>query len=121
MIKLPYKELKIWQKSIELTKSVYLITKKFPKEEVYGLTSQIRRSAVSIPSNIAEGSQRTSDKEFANFILISKGSLAELETQLILAKDFNYANEDEIENLLTISEELNKMLFAFHKTLIAAR
>lgn len=121
MIKLPYKELKIWQKGMDLAKSIYKLTRSFPKEEAYGLTSQIRRSAISIPSNIAEGSQRISDKEFSNFILISKGSLAELETQLILAKDFNYADEIEMENLLRTSEELNKMLFAFHKKLTAAR
>lgn len=106
---------------MELVRHLYVMTKEFPRDEVYGLTSQIRRSAISIPSNIAEGSQRVSDKEFAHFILIAKGSLAELETQLILAKDFKYEGESELEKLLNLCDELSKMLFAFHQKLIANR
>lgn len=117
MLKLPYKKLLIWQKALSLTKLVYVLTKKFPKEEVYGMTSQIRRSAISAPSNIAEGSQRNSDKEFANFILIAKGSLAELETQMILSNEFSYVSEEGVENVMKEISELDRMLFAFHKKL----
>jgi four helix bundle protein len=85
-----HKELDIWKESIELTKKIYLITKDFPKEETYGLTSQIRRACVSIPSNISEGSARNHDNEFIQFLYISLGSLAELDTQLIIAKEIGY-------------------------------
>ncbi len=119
MIKLPYKELKIWKKGLELTRLIYEATFKFPIEEKYGLTSQIRRSAVSIPSNIAEGSQRKTDKEFSKFIAIAKGSLAELETQLIIFKMLKYFKTNEYENLMIRINELNKMLIAFYKKLTA--
>ena len=87
-----HKDLDIWKESIELTKKIYLITKNFPKEEIYGLTSQIRRSCISIPSNIAEGSARNHDKEFIQFLYISLGSLAELDTQLIISKEIGYTD-----------------------------
>ncbi|MDH5596727.1 MAG: four helix bundle protein [Candidatus Peregrinibacteria bacterium] len=121
MIKLPYKKLQIWQKSMLLTQQVYKDSQVFPKEEMYGLTSQIRRSAISVPSNIAEGSQRRSDKEFASFILIAKGSLAELETQLLLAETFSYLNNEKLSVLLEMIDELDRMLFAFGKKLTANR
>lgn len=97
-----HKELDVWKESIELTKKIYNITKNFPKEELYGLTSQIRRASVSIPSNIAEGSARNSDKEFIQFLYVSLGSLAELETQLIISKEIEYNKylfEEEIEKI----------------------
>jgi four helix bundle protein len=97
-----HKELDVWKESIELTKKIYNITKNFPKEELYGLTNQIRRASVSIPSNIAEGSARNSDKEFIQFLYISLGSLAELETQLIISKEIEYNKylfEEEIEKI----------------------
>ena len=103
-----YRDLVVWQKAMELTKQVYTLTKDFPKEEVYGLTSQIRRCSVSIPSNIAEGKGRNSDKEFVRFLQISLGSLYELQTQLELALSFNYVSN--IENILSISLEIEKML-----------
>lgn len=103
-----YRDLVVWQKAMELTKQVYLTTKSFPKEEVYGLTSQIRRCAVSIPSNIAEGKGRGSDKEFVRFLQISLGSLYELQTQLELALSFNYIKN--IDNILDLSLEIEKML-----------
>ena len=81
------KELKVWQKAIELVTETYLKTQLFPKEEIYGLTSQIRRCAVSIPSNIAEGFGRKTDKDFSNFLSISLGSAFEFETQLIICKN----------------------------------
>lgn len=97
-----HKELDVWKESIELTKKIYNITKNFPKEELYGLTNQIRRASVSIPSNIAEGSTRNSDKEFIQFLYVSLGSLAELETQLIISKEIGYNKylfEEEIEKI----------------------
>ena len=84
-----HKDLDVWKLSIDLVKDVYNITKTFPQSEIYGLTSQIRRCAVSIPSNIAEGSARSSNKEFIQFLYIALGSCAELETQLIISKEIN--------------------------------
>jgi four helix bundle protein len=87
-------ELVVWKEGVSLVKEVYQTTKGFPKEEVYGLTSQMRRAAVSIPSNIAEGAARNGDKEFLQFLSVARGSLSELETQVIIAKDLNYIKED---------------------------
>ena len=93
-----HKNLEAWKKSIELVTKVYSETKNFPQEEKYGLTNQIRRSAVSIPSNIAEGCARSSDKESVRFIDIALGSLAELETQLIIAENLNYIEQTSLYN-----------------------
>ncbi len=110
-----YKELKVWQRSIELVKEVYEVTKKFPKSEVYGLSIQMRRAAVSIPSNIAEGYLRKNLKEYLQFLRVAYGSAAELETQIIITKDL-YQNVDyqKAESLL---EEVQKMLNAMIKKL----
>jgi four helix bundle protein len=89
-----YKDLKIWNRSIELVKGIYDITSLFPNEELYGLTSQIRRSGISIPSNIAEGFTRYYNKEFRQFLYIALGSCAELETQVIIANRLNYLDAD---------------------------
>jgi four helix bundle protein len=89
-----FKELKIWQKGIEIVKDTYALTKDFPKEELYGLTSQMRRSAISIPSNIAEGFKRYHRKEYGQFLHIALGSAAELETQLIIAKELGFVTKD---------------------------
>ena len=86
-----HKSLDAWKFAMELSEEVYLLTKKFPREEVYGLTSQMRRAAVSVPSNLSEGAARISQREFSQFLSIALGSLAELETQLILAERFGYA------------------------------
>jgi four helix bundle protein len=103
-----YKELIVWQKSIKLAHEVYNISKKFPKNEMYGLTSQMQRAAVSIPSNIAEGQARNHRKEFVQFLGIAYGSSAELETQLLIAKqEYSELSFDTIENLLI---EIQKML-----------
>lgn len=109
-----YKDLVVWQKSFELTQSVYLITKELPRDELYGLVSQMRRCAVSIPSNIAEGNQRNNLKEYRQFIGIAKGSAAELETQLLLCRilyDLGVGNE-----LATLTE-VQKMLGALSRNL----
>lgn len=89
-----HKDLIAWQKSIDLVTEIYAITKEFPKEEVYGITSQIRRSAVSIPSNIAEGAGRRSHKELTQFLYYSLGSLSELETQLIISFNLKYIPQE---------------------------
>lgn len=103
-----YKDLLVWQKSIVLVRGVYLITSKLPREEIYGLSSQMRRAAISIPSNIAEGQQRQGRKEFIQFLRISYGSGAELETQLIILKDL-YPKID-ISEIETSLNEIQKML-----------
>jgi four helix bundle protein len=91
-----HKDLDVWKESMLFAKGVYLITNTFPKEELYGITSQIRRSVVSVPSNIAEGAARSSDKEFIHFLYISLGSLTEAETQLILSYDLGFVNNLDI-------------------------
>ena len=105
-----YRDLIVWQKGMLLCKEVYLLTKNFPKEEIYGLTSQIRRCAVSIPSNIAEGKGRGRDKEFVRFLRISLGSLYELNTQLELSHNLNYIKN--IDTIFDLSFEIEKMLNA---------
>lgn len=102
-----FKEIKIWQEALLLVKDVYLLTANFPKEEKYGLTSQINRSAVSIPSNIAEGSGHTSNKEFVRFLEIAISSSYELETQLILVEElFNLATNETIEKLHALQNRI---------------
>ena len=108
-----FRNLLIWQKSMALTTKIYFSTKNFPKEEIYGLTSQIRRSAVSIPSNISEGFGRESDKEYLRFLNISIGSLFEMQTQLEIAKNIEYLTEKEFNNLYEDSREVERMLVSF--------
>ena len=103
-----HKDLDVWKQSIQLVKKIYELTQKFPKDEIYGLTNQIRRAAVSIPSNIAEGAGRNSDKEFIQFLHIALGSLAEVETQLIIAIEIQYAKNDTI--LFQEIQNIQKML-----------
>ena len=112
-----YKELKGWQKSVDLAVKIYESTKDFPREEIYGLTSQIRRSAVSIPSNIAEGAGRNSKKDFNNFLGISNGSICELETQLIIANRITFMNIITLESLQNDIVEIQKMNWALQKSL----
>lgn len=94
-MKRKHHDLRAWQEAISLVKDIYRITALFPKDEVYALTSQMRRAAVSIPSNIAEGAARTGDKEFLQFLSISRGSLSELETQVIIAGELGYLESTE--------------------------
>ena len=97
-------ELKAWQEAMELVKEIYRVTREFPKEEIYGLVSQMRRAAVSIPSNIAEGAARTGTKEFLQFLSISRGSLSEVETQMLIAKSLGY-----IKNQEHVLEQIDKV------------
>jgi four helix bundle protein len=113
-----YKELFIWQKGIKIVCLVYKITKSFPKEEVYALASQLKRASVSIPSNIAEGFGRQTDKSFNHFLNISRGSLNEIETQLIIAKELEFISDDNLFNeIMFLIEEESKMISAFSKNL----
>lgn len=112
-----FRKLTIWLDAMKLAKEVYLITATFPKEEKYGLISQINRACISVPSNIAEGSSRTSNKEFSHFMKISIGSLFELETQLILSNEFGFINNDRMLEIRTKVISLQKMLTQFLKTL----
>ena len=108
-----YKELLVWQKSRVLAKQVYTVTQKFPKEETFGLTNQLRRAVVSIPSNIAEGYNRYSNKEYIHFLKIAKGSAAEVETQIILAMDFKYISVEEGNRILAQVGEILRILGSF--------
>lgn len=112
-----FRELKVWQKSVTLCKLIYEVTDSFPPAEKYGLKSQIQRSAVSIPSNIAEGSGRVGKKEFQHFLSIANGSAFELETQLVLAKDFNFINEENYLNITILLTEIEKMIYSFYLSL----
>jgi four helix bundle protein len=104
-----YKDLIVWQKSMDLVELVYQVTKGFPKEELYGLTNQLRRAAVSVPSNIAEGQARNSTAEFRNFLSIARGSLAEVETQLLIAERLHYLQSEQLTQILNVQTEINKM------------
>jgi four helix bundle protein len=108
-----HKDLIAWQKGIELVTDIYQLTNSFPKEEFYGLTNQMRRAAVSIPSNIAEGAARNSRKEYVQFLHISLGSLAELETQLIISSNLKFSSEVEtfIEKIKKIRRLVNGLIF----------
>jgi four helix bundle protein len=112
-----YKELKVWQKSVDLAVKIYETTKGFPKEEQYGLTSQIRRCAVSIPSNIAEGAGRNSKKDFNNFLGIAYGSSCELDTQLIIAAKINFIDKTILESIQQEINEIQKMNWSLKKSL----
>lgn len=112
-----YNELIVWRKSIELVEQIYAVTRDFPQAEIYCLTNQIRRSAISIPSNIAEGQARKTTKDFLNFLSIAQGSRAELETQIIIANRLEYVDDDKAEQLLSTLTEIAKMLYSLSSTL----
>ena len=112
-----YKELKVWQKAYQLCIMIYKVTKHFLTEEKYGLTSQIRRSAVSVPSNIAEGYGRKTTQEYLQSLYIAYGSHCELETQVMLSKDLGYVKPEDVGNLQRDIEEVERMLKALIKSL----
>jgi len=105
-----YKDLVVWQKAMDLVTSAYRSTARFPKGELFGLTSQARRAAVSIPSNIAEGQGRLSEKEFRHFLGQARGSLMELETQLQVAENLGYLTKEEVAGLLQSCAEVGRLL-----------
>ena len=110
-----HQELRVWQESIDLVKIIYDVTAHFPKNEIYSLTSQMRRSAVSIPSNIAEGAARNSDKEFLQFLYVARGSLSELETQVIIANELKYLKQ--VDKLQKIIEKTYALLGGLIKSI----
>jgi four helix bundle protein len=112
-----YKDLLVWQKGMSLAKVIYKLTMRFPTEERYGLTSQLRRAAVSVPPNIAEGQARQGTREFLQFLSRAEGSLAELETQLLLSVELGFAQQADVEPALKEIDELQKMLVALKRKL----
>ena len=112
-----HKDLDVWKKSILIVESIYRATSLFPKEEIYGLSSQIRRSSVSIPSNIAEGAARNHDKEYIQFLYIALASASELETQLIISNKLGFIESDQSDHLLNELNTISKMLQGLIKSL----
>lgn len=112
-----HQDLDVWKKAISLVTDIYKATESFPKVEQYGLTNQIRRSAVSIPSNIAEGAARASSKEFSQFLSIALGSVSELETQLIVSNNLNFIEKFHFEEILNRIVTIRKMIIGLKKTL----
>ena len=105
-----YRDLIAWRKAMDLVTDVYRVTRAFPKDELYGLTNQLRRAAVSVPSNIAEGQARFSCKEFHHFLSLARGSLVEIETQLIISQNLGYLDANQVGTLLGKTAELGKVL-----------
>ena len=113
-----YRSLIVWQKSIILVKEIYKLTAKFPNEERFGIVSQMRRAAVSIPSNIAEGQARRTTPDFIRFISTAKGSLAELDTQLTISIDLQFCDRENVKDVSALIEENRKMLNALRRSLM---
>ncbi len=106
-----YRDLQVWRKGIELVKQVYAITQMFPRYETYGLADQLRRSAVSVPSNIAEGQARQHTGEFRRFLYIALGSAAEVDTQLVIACELGYIDEEHVAPIEELIAEIRKMIY----------
>jgi len=105
-----FRDLRVWQEAMNLTAAIYRSTASFPKHELYGLSQQVRRAAVSVPSNIAEGKGHRSDKEFVHFLLHARGSLLELQTQLLIAEELQYLRKEEGSRLLAMAEGVGRAL-----------
>jgi four helix bundle protein len=112
-----YRDLAVWQRAMELAALVYKLTARLPREETYGLGSQLQRAAVSIPSNIAEGHARESTKEYLRYLLVSRGSMAELETQLLLCQKLQFLSKEDVEHVLIVSDEIGRMIRGLQKSL----
>ena len=112
-----HQKLDVWREAMETVKDIYKITSSFPQSEIYGLTSQMRRSAISIPSNIAEGAARSGDREFLRFLYIARGSLSELETQITIAKEIGYIADNVKNNLFIRIEKLFGLLGGLIKSI----
>ena len=112
-----YRDLLVWQRAMDMVAAVYKCSRKFPKEELYGLTSQIRRAAVSVPSNIAEGQGRGVGAEFRHHLRISQGSLQEMETQMLLAQRLGYLDADDVETALCIAAEVGRLNRSLHASI----
>ncbi len=112
-----YRDLTGWPKGMDMVELVYTATRGWPKEELYGLTNQVRRAAVSVPSNIAEGQGRASTKEFLHHLSIARGSLLEVETQVLLAQRLNYSNPEVLDHLLSCNAEVGRLLNGLYRSL----
>ena len=107
-----YRDLVVWQKSMDLVEKTYAVVRRLPKEENYALSDQMRRAAVSIPSNIAEGYSRLASKDYARFLTIARGSVYELQTQLLICRRLNYLSEDSVKDAIQLSDEIGRMLYS---------
>jgi len=116
-----FEDLLAWQKCYELCLYIYEITKAFPKDEVYGLSAHIRKTALSCPSNIAEGYERKNNKEFNNFIRIALGSLGELKTQVMLAKDLGYIQTDKFEKCIDLINDSRKIMHGLRRSVVSSQ
>jgi len=112
-----FRDLLVWQRAMQLTVSIYRLTQGFPREEIYGLTSQIRRAAVSVPSNIAEGQGRLNPGEFRQFLGIARGSICEIQTQLQIARALQFGKSELIDEAENLSHEVGKMIYSFLESL----
>jgi len=112
-----YRDLEVWQLAMALAKQIYVVTASFPSDERFGLINQMRRASVSVPSNIAEGHARASTAEFQPYISIAMGSVAELETQVLLSLDLGFLNPDQQEQLMPKLDQIGKMLRGLHRSL----
>ena len=112
-----FKDLIVWQKSMDLVEMIYKESANFPREEVYGLTNQIRRASVSIPSNVAEGQSRNSSKQFLYFLAIARGSNSEVQTQILIAERLNYVSKEMSEKIVNLSTEIAKMINGLMKSI----
>lgn len=117
MLNKPHKKLDVWKKAVDLVQQIYDLTKTFPKNEDYSLTSQMRRAAISVPSNIAEGAARQTKKEFMQFLHMAQGSLSELDTQIEIAKRLGYFSEDQSKKPFEIMQDIDMMLSGLIKSL----
>ena len=119
VVKGSYQDLRVWKQAMELAKAVYRVTESFPKHEFFGITNQMRRAAVSVPSNIAEGKGHRSDKEFERFLLHARGSVLELETQMLLAGELGFAGKEDVGEITMKTAEvargLNALMNSFHR------
>ncbi len=106
-----HKDLDVWKKAIDFTTEIYMVTKSFPSDEKYGLVSQVRRAAISVSSNIAEGAARNSKKEFVQFLYVALASASELDTQLIISRNLGYIEKTQLEELGAAINDISKMLF----------
>ena len=112
----PHKKLDVWKVSMQLSRTIYRLTAGFPSEQRFGLTSPMRRAAVSVPSNLAEGAARTSNNEFRNFLSIARGSLSELDTQLDLSEQLGFITEQSRSELDRLMTRIDKMLYALYQS-----
>ena len=117
----PHHNLEVWKRSLNFVTTMYKITANFPADEKFGLVSQMRRAAVSIPSNIAEGAARNSKKEFINFLHIAQGSTAELETQILISRNLNFVTQSKSQPLLKELEEISRMIIGLQKSLRSSK